>query len=405
MNLPFFIAKRYLFARKSTNLINIISALSVLGVAIMTMALIVILSVFNGFDTLIKSFFNAFDPDIRITLAEGKVFSANDTLIRQLRDFDEVLSLTEVLEENALLEYDKRFDIARLKGVSESFSKTSGVDSMIINGEFLLKNEHEEFAVISHLLANRLSLNLNLIKPIKIWAPKRNSQPSMTNLNVFNNQSIFPIGIFSVLQDDYNTETIIVPIEFAWNLLEYEGEVSSVDIKLKMGTDTDLFQKKLENHFKSNFVVKNRFQQHELLYKVMQTEKWAIFLILSFILIIASFNLTGSLTMLIIDKKKDIITLQNLGAGNKLIRNIFLLEGWLISIIGALAGLILGAAVAWIQLRYGIVRFPESFIVNFYPVEMQFADFVYVFLTVVGIGFVASWYPVRYITKKHVLLF
>jgi lipoprotein-releasing system permease protein len=404
LNLSIFISKRYLFAKKSTNLINIISALSVLGVTVMTAALIVILSVFNGFDSLIKSFFNAFDPDIRISLAEGKMFSSNDTLIKQVAKFEEVLSFTEVIEENAMLEYDKKRDIARIKGVSDNYTITCGIDSMIINGEFLLKNEHEDFAVLGHLLANRLSINLNLIKPIKIWAPKRNSQPSLTNLDVFNKKSIFPIGIFSVLQDDYNTETIIVPIDFARKLLEYNDEVSSVEIKLKSNIDKNAFEKKLRNHLKDKFLVKNRFQQHEFLYKVMQTEKWAIFLILSFILIIASFNMTGSLTMLIIDKKKDIITLQNMGATNKLIRNIFLLEGWLISIIGAIAGLILGAFVAWIQLEFGIIRFPESFIVTNYPVEMQAMDFSYVFFTVVMIGFVSSWYPVRYITKKHSLL-
>jgi len=404
LNLSLFISKRYLFAKKSTNLINIISAFSVLGVAVMTMALIVILSVFNGFDSLIKSFFNAFDPDFKISLAEGKVFSANDSTIKQVKSFSEVFSFTEVIEENALLEYDKRKDIARIKGVSENFGLTSGIDSMIINGEFTLKTEHEDFAVVGHLLANRLSINLNLIKPIKIWAIKRNSQPGLTNLDVFNKKSIFPIGIFSVLQDDYNTETIIVPIDFARNLLDYYDEVSSIEIKLKSGIDAVLFQEKLENFIGKTYVVKNRFQQHDYLYKVMQTEKWAIFFILSFILIIASFNLTGSLTMLIIDKKKDIITLQNMGAPNKLIRNIFLLEGWLISIIGAFGGLLLGALISWIQQQFGIIRFPETFIVTNYPVEMQIMDFIYVFFTVVMIGFVASWYPVRYITKKHSLL-
>jgi lipoprotein-releasing system permease protein len=404
LNLSFYIAKRYLFAKKSTNLINIISALSVLGVTLMTMALIVILSVFNGFDSLIKSFFNAFDPDLKISLAQGKVFSSNDSIIKQIKTFDGLLTFTEVLEENALLEYDKKNDIARVKGVSDNYSQTSGIDSMIINGEFLLKDEHEDYAVVGHLLANRLSINLSTIKPIKIWAPKRNSQPSITNLNIFNKKSIFPIGIFSVLQDDYNTETIIVPIDFARVLLEYDDEVTSIEIKLKNGVDALLFQHKLEKLLGNGFVVKNRYQQHEFLYKVMQTEKWAIFLILSFILIIASFNLTGSLTMLIIDKKKDIITLQNMGATNKLIRNIFLLEGWLISIIGAFAGLLLGAFVSWIQLRFGIIRFPETFIVTNYPVEMQVSDFIYVFATVVMIGFISSWYPVRYITRKHSLL-
>ena len=226
----------------------------------------------------------------------------------------------------------------------------------------------------------------------------------MTNLDVFNRKQIFPLGIFSVLQEEYDAETIILPITFTRELLAYDDEVSSVDIKLKANANYETFQQKLQNHLGPEFVVKNRFQQHEFLFKVMQSEKWAIFLILSFILIIASFNLTGSLTMLIIDKKQDIVTLQNLGASKKIIRNIFLLEGWFISIFGALIGLILGALISFIQMEFGLLDFPESFIIKYYPVEMQAPDFVYVFITVILIGFLASWYPVRYITKKHVLV-
>jgi len=401
MNLPFFVARRYLFAKKSHNAINIISGISVAGVTVGTMALIIVLSVFNGFDNLVKSLFNSFDPDLKITLVEGKVFSANDPLIKQIKTFDGIHSFTEVIEENAMLEYDKKQDIARVKGVSDNYSETSGIDTMIINGVFTIKDEHGEYAVVGHLLANRLSINLNMIKPIKIWAPKRNSQPSLTNIDAFNNKSIFPMGIFSVLQDDNNTETIIVPIDFARKLLEYDDEVSSIEIKLKPGIDAKLFHQKLEAHLKGKYLVKDRFQQHEFLYKVMQTEKWAIFLILSFILAIASFNLTGSLTMLIIDKKKDIITLQNMGATNKLIRNIFLLEGWLISIIGAILGIILGFMVCWLQQTFGLVKLQsESLIMDSYPVVMKIKDFIIVPVTVLLIGYWAAWYPVRYLSRK-----
>jgi lipoprotein-releasing system permease protein len=377
MNLPFFISKRYLFAKKSTNLVNIISALSILILAIITSALIIVLSVFNGFDELIKSFFNSFDPDYKIILAEGKVFSATDTLKAQIANFDEIASFTEVLEENVMLEYNNRQDIARIKGVSDSFGQTSGIDSMIINGEYLLKNEHEDFAVIGYLLSHRLGLNLNLIKPVKVLAPKRNAKPSITNLNLFNIKSIFPIGIFSVFQEEYDSELIIVPINFCRELLEYYDEVSAIDIKLKKGVDPEAFQQKFEAHLGKEFLVKNRYQQHEFLYKIMESEKWAIYLILSFILIIASFNLTGSLTMLIIDKKDDIVTLQNMGASNSLIRKIFLLEGWFISIIGALGGIGLGLTVCWVQIKYGIVSFPDNFMVQSYPVQLQLMDFVY----------------------------
>jgi lipoprotein-releasing system permease protein len=374
------------------------------GVCVMTTALVVILSVFNGFDSLIKTFFYSIDPDFKITLAEGKVFSVNDPVIQGIKQFIEIASFTEVLEENAMLVYDKKQDIARVKGVSESFKGSTGIDSMMISGEFTLKNEHSEFAAIGYNLARRLGVNLNLIKPVKILVPKRNAKPSLTNMDVFNSKTIFPLGIFSVLQEEYDNETIILPIDFTRELLDYKDEVSSIDLKLHKNSDFEAFQSKLENQLGIRFIVKNRFQQHEFLFKVMQSEKWAIFLILSFILIIASFNLTGSLTMLIIDKKQDIVMLQNLGATKNLIRNIFLLEGWFISIFGALAGLVLGAFICWLQITYGLIEFPESFIVQYYPVEMQFMDFVYVFFTVCAIGFIASWYPVRYITKKHVLV-
>jgi lipoprotein-releasing system permease protein len=378
--------------------------LSIIGVSLMTMALVVILSVFNGFDSLIKTFFYSIDPDYKITLAEGKVFSVNDSLIQALKTFDEIASFTEVLEENAMLDYDKKQDIAKVVGVSESFRVSTGIDSMILSGEFLLKDEHGEYAAVGYMLARRLGINLNLIKPIKILVPKRDVKPSLSNPNVFNIKSIFPLGIYSVLQEEYDNESIILPIDFTRKLLEYQDEVTSIALKLKSNSDFELFQPKLEKHLGSRYVVKNRFQQHEFLFKVMQSEKWAIFLILSFILVIASFNLTGSLTMLIIDKKQDIVMLQNMGASKTLIRNIFLLEGWFISIIGALAGLFIGALISWLQMEFGIIEFPESFIVKYYPVEMQLKDFIYVFFTVVLIGFLASWYPVRYITRKHVLV-
>jgi lipoprotein-releasing system permease protein len=405
LNLSFFISKRYLFAKKSSNLINVISLLSVIGVSVMTMALVVILSVFNGFDSLIKTFYYAIDPDFRITIAEGKVFSVNDSIVQKIKTFDEIKWFTEVLEENAMLDYDNKQDIATIMGVSDNFKQATGIDTMMTSGEFTLKDEHGEYASIGYALAKRLGVNLNLIKPVKVLVPRRNVMPNPTNLrNAFMTRQIFPLGIFNVLQEEYDEGTIIVPIKFARELLEYKDEVSSIDLKLKVNINHAEFQQKLERILGKRFIVLNRFQQHEFLFKVMQSEKWAIFLILSFILIIASFNLTGSLTMLIIDKKQDIIILQNMGASKSLIRNIFLFEGWFISIFGALIGLILGALICYIQIKFGIIDFPESFIIQNYPVEMQLVDFIYVFFTVIFIGFLASWYPVRYITKKHILV-
>jgi lipoprotein-releasing system permease protein len=288
--------------------------------------------------------------------------------------------------------------------VSESFKSATGIDSMMISGNFTLKDEHDQYAAIGYELSRRLGINLNLIKPIKIVVPIRDAVPSPTNPDVITIRQIFPLGVFSVLQEEFDQETVIVPIEFARELLMYNDEVSSIDLKLKPNSNFEEFQQKLEKLLGKRFVVKNRFQQHEFLYKVMQSEKWAIFLILSFILIIASFNLTGSLTMLIIDKKNDIIILQNMGASKSLIKNVFLFEGWLISIFGALIGLALGGLICFIQIKFGIISFPDLYIVKDYPVKVEAMDFIYVFLTVVFIGFIASWYPVRYITKKHLLV-
>jgi len=404
LKLHFYIAKRYLFAKKTRNAINVISAISVVSVALVTAALIILLSVTNGFNSLLKSFYSNFDPDFKVTIAKGKVFSINDSKIKKLLNFNEIEVLTEVLEENALIEYEKKQDLAKIKGVSDNFHKISGIDSMIINGEYKLRNGNENFAIPGWGVAYNLSVQLNILMPLKIWVPKRNAKLGITANKAFNIKRIFPVGVFSVHQDEYDSEIIIVPINFARELLEYKDEVSAVEIKVKKNIDKDDFQLKMEKALGNKFVVKNRYQQHEFLFKIMESEKWAIYLILTFILIIASFNLIGSLTTLIIDKKPDIITLQNLGASNSLIRKIFLLNGWFISILGAISGLILGGFIVLLQKELGFIEFPNNFIVRYYPVEMEILDFALVFLIVFAVGFLTAWFPVRYISKKHLLI-
>ena len=404
MNLQFYIAKRYIFAKKTRNAINVISAISVISVAIVTAALIILLSVTNGFNTLIKSFYSNFDPDFKVTVSKGKVFSMSNDKIKKLINFKEIDYYTEVLEENALVEYEKKQNLAKIKGVSDDFHKTSGIDSMIINGEYKLRNENENFAIPGWTVAYKLSVDLNVLIPLKIWVPKRNAKLGMIANKAFNIKRIFISGVFSVNNEEYDSEYIIVPINFARELLEYKDEATAIEIKLKENIDKDVFQKKADLFLGEEFNIKNRYQQHEFLYKIMESEKLAIYLILSFILLIASFNLIGSLTTLIIDKKNDIITLQNLGADNSLIRKIFLLNGWFISIIGAIIGLVLGSLIVFIQKEFGIIEFPSNFIVRFYPVEMEITDFIFVLIIVLLIGFLTAWYPVRYISKKHLLI-
>jgi len=406
VNFPFYIARRYLFAKKSRHAINIISAISVGGVAIGTMALIIILSAFNGLDDLVRSLFSTFDPDLKITVAEGKTFSSEHEKIRKLYDQEGILYLTEVIEENALLRYGEKQYIATIKGVGDEFVMMSGIDSMIFEGEFLLKDQKNRFAVVGQGIASNLSIGLSFITPIQIYVPKRTTNVVLTPDNAFNRKYIFPSGIFAI-QQDFDSKYIIVPIEFARDLLDYTSELSSIELKIDPSFNQKQVQEDLKRLLGNEFDVKNRYEQQEFVYKIMQSEKWAIFLILTFILLIASFNIIGSLSMLIIEKKKDIETLRNLGANLRLIRKIFLLEGWMISIFGALFGLILGSLICFLQQQFGLVKIQggESFVIDTYPISMEFLDFLFVFLTVLIIGFFAAWYPVRYITRKFILAY
>ncbi len=400
MNLSLFIAKRYFFSSKKQNLINWISGISVFGVSVFTMSMIVILSVMNGLSSIVESLYSSFDPELKITPSSGKFFSEYE-LGNRLDSIKGIAYYTKVLEENVLLDFSDRQTIGKLKGVSDNFKYTSGIDSMIVSGEYKLKNEYTPFALLDWSLANTLTINLNLVRPVKIWLPRRDAKPGIMMNKVFNIRSIFPIGIFSIMQDDNTTGLIIVPLEFAKELMENNDLLSAIEIKLDDDAQIEEVQNQIQSRLGDKFVVKNRFQQHEFLYKVMKSEKWAIFLIFSFILIIASFNLTGSLTMLIIDKKKDIFTLQHLGAEKSLIRKIFLFEGWMIAFIGAVIGLVFGFIICWLQDTVGLVELPQAFIVQYYPVEMKLSDFVSVFFVVLLIGLIASYFPVRFLTKKH----
>lgn len=404
MNFPFYIARRYLFAKKTRHAINIISGISVGGVAVGTMALIIILSAFNGLDNLVRSLFSAFDPDLKITVTEGKTFSAENEKVALVKEHEGILYLSEVIEENVLLRYGEKQYIATIKGVGDDFVKMSGIDSMIYDGEFLLKDQRNSYAIVGQGIASTLSIGLNFITPIQIYVPKRTRNIILAPDKAFNRRYIFPSGIFAI-QQDFDSKYIIVPIDFARELLDYTLELSSIELKIDPSYDQDRVQEELQELLGNEFEVKNRYQQQEFVYKIMQSEKWAIFLILTFILIIASFNIIGSLSMLIIEKKKDIETLRNLGANMQLIRKIFLLEGWMISILGAVGGLILGSIICLLQKQFGLVKIQggESFVIDTYPVSMEIPDFLFVFLTVLLIGYLAAWYPVRYITKKFIL--
>lgn len=405
MRFPFYIAKRYLFAKKSQNAINIITIISTLGVALGSMALIVILSVFNGFDNLIQSLFNSFEPDLIVLAKEGKVFSPDTIEMDKLYNHPEVLYVSETIEENALLKNKEKQYIATIKGVDDYFANVSGIDSMIYEGAFILKEKGRSYAVIGQGVAYYLSAALNYTNPLSIYVPKRMGNISFNPENAFNRKLIFPSGIFRIEQN-YDTKYVIVPIDFARELLDYTKEVSALEIRLKDYGKVDKVQKELQELLGTGFTLKNRYQQNELFYKIMRSEKWAIFFILTFIIIIAAFNIIGSLTMLIIDKRRDISVLRSMGANHKTVRIIFLLEGWMISLIGVIMGLLLGILICWLQERFGLIRLKGSgsFVIDAYPVALKALDLAAVFFTVSGLGFLTAWYPVRYISKKYELV-
>jgi len=402
VKLSLYIAKRYLFAKKSRNAINVISSISVAGVTVGTMALIIVLSVFNGLETLVHSIFNTFDPDLKITPAAGKTFIPDSSSLSLLSNVNGIACYSLCLEENALLKYDEKQYIATIKGVDENYAQVTGIDSSMWDGEFILKSEQgRSYAIPGIGIANYLGMRVNFISPLNIYVPKRSGSTDLNPEDAFVRNFIFPSGIYQVEQE-YDSKYVFIPIDFARELLQFDSEVTSLEIKFKDESRESAIQKDVTRIFGNGFIVRNKYQQQEIFYKVMKSERLAIFFILTLILIIASFSIIGSLTMLIIEKERDIEILRSLGADNNLIRKIFIFEGWLISIIGALAGIVLGFAICWIQKTFGIVRLQsDSLIMDAYPVVMKVKDFIIVPVTVLLIGFWAAWYPVRFLTKKY----
>ncbi len=402
MNLPFFIAKRYLFSKKSRNIINVISWISLAGVSIGTMALIIVLSIFNGIDGLIKSMFSSFDPDLKITLNEGKTFSPDIPAMHNLQKDPSVAVWCEVVEENALLGYRDRQTPATLKGVSDNFQVLSGIDSMVVDGKFRLEEDNRPLCIVGSELAYRLSVGLNFINPLHIYVPRRTRSAIINPLNAFNHKMLFPSGIFAV-QQEYDSKYLIIPIDFCRELLGLEDEVSAIEIRIVEGYSIDKAKLDMQKLLGPEFQVKDRYEQHAYFYKVMASEKWAIFLILGFILVIASFNTVSSLTLLLLEKKKDMHILQSMGAQPKRIRQIFLTEGLMMTGIGIISGLVLGSLLCWLQITFGIIRFPSSgsYVTDIYPVNMEALDFALVGLMVVIIGIVASIIPVRILGKRY----
>ena len=396
MNLPLQISLRYLFGGKR-NLVNIITKISIFGVAGMTAALIVILSVFNGFDMVVCGLMNQVDPDLKIESVKGKTFLVDSTQKQQILAINGVRYLVENVEETALFQYEKHQNISVLKGVDSNYVYCNGVAEATFVGDFELYDPyHNPMCIIGSDIAGKLQVMINGFHYLKIYVPVRNEHITLVPEEAFHSAMAMPSGIFHIHQD-YDSKFVYVPIGFARRLLGYApNEVSSVEIFCMPDADPDLIGDKISAIVGENFTVKNRYQQQDLLYKIMKSEILSIFVMLMFIFIIASFNIIGALTMLIIDKKHDIDTLSYLGAGSPFIRTVFVNTGWLITFIGAVSGMLLGLALCYIQKEFGVIEFPEgSFIIDSYPVDVRIGDVVASLVSVIFIGFVAALIPAR----------
>lgn len=406
MNFPFYVARRYLFSKKSTHVINIISGISVVGVAVATMALVVTLSVFNGFRDLVASLLTSFDPQIEVVPAQGKTAPADDPVLAKIRTLPEVEVASDCVEDQALAIYQGRQAMVRVKGVDDNFQNLTHIDNILYgDGDFSLHAANLQYGVVGYGLADNLGMGTDWQGSLNIYAPRREGQLDMTNpAEGFVADSLISPGVvFMVRQGRYDRNYIITSIGFARNLFGQQGMVSEVELRLKPGADVQSVKAEMQAIAGGKYRVLDRMEQQADTFRIMKVEKFIAYIFLTFILVVACFNIIGSLSMLIIDKKKDVVTLRNMGASDKQIIRIFLFEGRMISAIGAVAGILLGLLLCWLQQQYGIValgRSSGSFVVDAYPVSVHAEDIVAIAATVLAVGFVSVWYPVRYFAKK-----
>ncbi len=401
LRVAFFIARRYLFSKKSTNVINIISAVSVIGVMIATMAMVVVLSVFNGFSDLVATFFTTFDPQLEIKPTSGKTVAADSPVLMEIKRMDEVEVATECVQDQALAIYGDRQAMVIIKGVEDNFTQLTRINDICYGeGAFDLHAADLQYGTPGIRLAQSLGMPARYDGYLNVYAPRRNGQIDMSNpMEGFVVDSLISPGVvFCVQQGKYDKNYIITSIHFARMLFQCDGEISSLALKLKPGSDIAAVKQKIQAVCGDKFRVMDRYEQQEDTFNIMKIEKLMGYIFLTFILVVACFNIIGSLSMLIIDKKQDVETLRSLGARQSLLRCIFILEGWLISIIGAVFGVILGLLLCLLQQQYGIVSLGQSsgsFVVDAYPVSVHYGDVLVVFLTVVAVGFISVLYPTR----------
>ena len=406
MNFPFFIARRYLFSKKSTHVINVISSISVIGVAVATMALVIVLSVFNGFHDLVASLFTSFDPQLKVVPVEGKTAPADDPILTKIRLLPQVDVATETVEDQALAIYNDHQAMVKIKGVDDNFAELSHITDILYgDGSFSLHAANLEYGIVGIRLAQNLGIGAQWDGFLKIYAPKKEGQLDMTNPgDGFVVDSLNSPGVlFAVKQAKYDKNYIITSISFARNLFGQQGMLSDLELRLKPGSNLDAVKAEMQQIAGNKYKVLDRFEQQEDTFKIMSIEKMIAYIFLTFILVVACFNIIGSLSMLIIDKKNDVVTLRNLGANDKQITRVFLFVGRMIAVIGAVIGIGLGLLLCFLQQQYGFVRLGDSegsFIVDAYPVSVHYSDVAIIFVTVIAVGWLAVWYPVRALSKR-----
>ena len=404
--LELFIARRYLFAKKSHHAINIISGISVLGVAVATMAMVVTLSVFNGFQDLVADLFTAFDPELLVTPKDGQTIDAKDKDLLWLKKSDVVEVYTPVLEGQALVVEGGKQQVVTIKGVTDNVTKQGHIEDILYGeGHFCLHADILEYGILGIQLAQQLGLPAFFENPLQVYAPKPGERVNIGNpMSSFNHDELQSPGVvFMVRQAKYDANYILTSLQFAQKLFDREGRVSAVELKLKEGLKVDKVKEQLQAQLGERFQVKDRYEQQNDVFRVMRIEKLISYLFISYILLVACFNIIGSLSMLMIDKRQDIQTLRSLGATDSQICTIFRLEGHIISLAGALLGLVLGGVLCWIQQEYGIVKMggsEGSFIIDTYPVSVYWTDILLVLVTVLAVGWLAIWYPVKYLSSK-----
>lgn len=408
MRLPFYIARRYLFSKKSHNAINVISGVSVCGVAFATLAMVCTLSVFNGFQDLVQTMFTAFDPELKITSVTGKVFDADDDRMKNVQEMPEVEIFSKSLEDNAMVQYKGRQAMVVIKGVEDNFNQLTAIDSILYGrGDLKLRDEVASYAIPGIELISVLGTGIRFLDPLEVYAPKRGVKLNVANPSLgLRMDYLHSSGLtFAVNQQKYDDSYILTSLDFARNLFQYDTEVSSIELKLHPNADVDVVKRKISKYLGNDFLVQDRYEQQMDTYRIMEVEKLISYLFLSFILLIACFNVIGSLSMLIIDKRDDVITLRNLGADNQLIFRIFLFEGCLISFIGALVGVCGGLMLCLLQQEFGFLSLGSgdsagAFVVDAYPVSVHFCDVMLVTITVLVVGFLSVLYPVRYLSRR-----